>query len=71
MRVFDCCCKWRFVIGRKRVYGPIYAIGLPGHYTGPQGCHTQGRMMTREEFDDWYADCSVCADGKHKHGVQA
>ena len=71
MKVFDCCCRWRFIIGHKRVYGPIYAIGLPGHFTGPHGCHTQGRMMSRAEFDDWYADCSACADGKHKHGVPA
>ena len=58
MQVFDCSCKWRFIIGKKQVYGPIWAIGLPGHFTGATGCHTRGRMMTREQFEDEYADCA-------------
>lgn len=71
MKVHDCCCQWRFIIGKRRVYGPIYAIGLAGHFTGPTGCHTQGRMITRMQFDIEYADCSACFDGAHKHDRSA
>jgi hypothetical protein len=53
MRLFDCQCKWRFIIGETHVYGPIYATGLPGH----GGCYSQGRMMTVEQFGDDYSDC--------------
>jgi hypothetical protein len=56
--LFDCSCGWRFIVGKKHAYGPIYAIGLPGHFTGPGGCHAPGRMMTRGEFEDTYADCA-------------
>jgi hypothetical protein len=58
VKLFDCPCKWRFLVGKKKVYGPIYAHDLPGHFTGPSGCHTQGRMMSREQFEDDYADCA-------------
>jgi hypothetical protein len=57
--VFDCTCKWRFIVGKKRVYGPIYPIGLPGHYNGEHGCHSRGRMLTREEFEENYSDCNA------------
>lgn len=55
MKVFDCTCSWRFVVGRKHVYGPIYTMPDHGH---PYSCYSQGRMMTRREFEDWYADCA-------------
>jgi hypothetical protein len=55
--VFDCGCKWRFIVGKKQVYGPIWRIELPGHFTGRHGCYTLGRMMSREQFADEYADC--------------
>ena len=58
MEVFDCSCSYRFIVGKKQVYGPIYAIGLPGHYTGPHGCHARGRMMSREDFAEQYSDCA-------------
>lgn len=58
MILFDCTCTWRFIVGRKQVYGPIYtapesaieAIGYP--------VYNQGRMMSRQEFEDLYADCA-------------
>ena len=58
MRVFDCSCEWRFIVGKKQVYGPIYPIGLPGHFNGEHGCHARGRMMTRAEWEDSYSDCA-------------
>lgn len=62
MRVFDCRCTWRFIIGDKQVYGPIYLHNLPGHFTGdPGGCYTRGRLMTTEEFADQYGDCAYNA----------
>lgn len=57
MIVFDCTCKWRFIVGKKQVYGPIWRIELPGHFTGRHGCYTLGRMMSREQFADDYSDC--------------
>lgn len=59
MIVFDCTCKWRFIVGKKRIYGPIYPIGLPGHYNGEHGCHSRGQMMGREEFEENYSDCNA------------
>ena len=61
MRVFDCKCKWRFVIGETHVYGPVYAHDLPGH----PGCYSQGRLMTAEQFADDYADCAYKAAMKN------
>ena len=67
MKLFTCCCTWSFVTGKKQVFGPIYNVDLPGHFTGPNGCMHVGRMMTREEFADDYADCAACEDGTHGH----
>jgi hypothetical protein len=67
MTLFKCCCDWSFVIGKKKVFGPIYPVGLPGHFTGPSGCMHVGRMMPRAEFDDAYADCAACHAGAHRH----
>lgn len=58
MKVFDCKCKYRFIVARKQVYGPIFAMDLPGHFTGDNGCHHRGRLMSREDFEDQYADCA-------------
>jgi hypothetical protein len=56
MRYFDCPhCAWSYIIGRKRVYGPMYQTfpGIPGH---------QPRMMTRAEFKKLYNGCAYLAD---------
>lgn len=67
MLVFDCECRYRFIVGKKHVYGPIFSHDLPGHFTGdPGGCYTRGKMMTREEFEDDYPDC---AGGLERQGV--
>lgn len=58
MQVFDCSCKYRFIVGKKQVYGPVYAFDLPGHFKGPNGCHSRGRLMSREQFEDDYGDCA-------------
>jgi hypothetical protein len=66
MRLFRCCCGWSYVIGRKKVYGPIYPMGI-GTYPGALA-NTQ-RMMTREQFAENYADCDACASRQHgNHG---
>jgi hypothetical protein len=59
MKLFTCCCGWSFVVRKKRVFGPMYELGSLGHFSGPNGCHHAGRMMTREEFADEYADCAA------------
>jgi hypothetical protein len=64
MRLFTCCCGWSYVIGRKRVYGAIWAFGI-GEF--PQLLSNSQRMMTRAEFKDWYADCHACWKGRHRH----
>jgi hypothetical protein len=66
VKLFRCCCGWSYVIGRKKVYGAIWPMGvgsLPGALSPTQ------RMMTRAEFQDWYADCAACHEGKHHHAV--
>jgi hypothetical protein len=67
MKPFTCCCEWSFVVGRKRVYGPVYQVGLPGHFSGPRGCMHVGGMMTRAEFEENYSDCAGCHSGEHHH----
>jgi hypothetical protein len=67
MELFKCCCGWSYVIGRKRVYGAIYPMGI-GDFPGALA-NTQ-RMMTRVEFADWYSDCAACYGGRHKHRHQ-
>lgn len=53
MRQFTCTCDWIFIIGKKRVFGPIFrGPGEHQHYW-----HV-GRMMSREDFEDQYADCA-------------
>jgi len=58
MREFTCTCTWRFIVGKKRVFGPVFEMGLPGHFSGRTGCYHVGHMMSREEFEDEYADCA-------------
>jgi hypothetical protein len=64
MNLFRCCCGWAYVIGRKQVYGAIYPVGI-GDF--PDALANTQRMMSREDFGDWYADCAACYDGRHKH----
>jgi hypothetical protein len=46
MKMFTCQCKWTFLVGKKKVYGPIYEGSSP-------------RVMPRKEFDELYADCAA------------
>ena len=64
MKLFKCCCGWSYAIGKKQVYGAIYAMGI-GEF--PNALANTQRMMTREEFTDWYADCAACYEGEHRH----
>lgn len=47
MKIFECQCKFKFIIGNKKVWGPIFDDGnaLAAH------------MMTLEEFEEQYGDC--------------
>ena len=64
MKLFQCCCGWSYVIGKRNVYGAIYPAGI-GEFPGLLA-DTQ-RMMTRETWADWYADCEACYSGEHHH----
>ena len=57
MMVFDCGCKWRFIVGKKQVYGPIHTMGPLGS-SGIHGlCYNRGSMMSRDVFARDFADC--------------
>lgn len=60
MRVFDCQCDWRFIIGDTHVYGPIYEVPWASRAAG-ESVYSQGRLMTIEQFADNYADCAYNA----------
>jgi hypothetical protein len=64
VKLFRCCCDWSFVISRKKVYGPIYQMGI-GDF--PTALSNTQRMMSRAAFEDEYADCAACHAGMHKH----
>lgn len=64
MVLFVCCCSWAFVVGRRHVYGPIYAAGI-GPF--PQQLAETQRMMTRDEWREHYSDCVACHAGGHHH----
>lgn len=64
MRFFTCCCGWSYVVGKRHVYGAIWPMGI-GTY--PDALSPSARMMTRAEWEDWYADCVACYTGAHHH----
>lgn len=66
MKPFMCCCGWSYVIGKKRVYGPIYEMGI-GDF--PKALSNTQRLMNRAAFEDQYADCAACYAGAHKHSI--
>lgn len=68
MRYFTCCCDWSYVIGKKKVYGPIWPIGI-GTY--PDALSNSQRIMSHEMFKEGYSDCSACASGSHRHVKKA
>ncbi len=51
MKAFACCCSWRYVVGRKQVYGPIYRCGI-GDF--PDMLGSSQRMMSRQRWEDEY-----------------
>jgi hypothetical protein len=64
MRLFACCCGWSWVIGKRKVYGPVYAMRI-GDY--PQALSNTQRMMMRKDWEGEHGDCSGCAAGAHRH----
>lgn len=64
MKLFKCCCNWSYVVGKKQVYGAIYEMGI-GDF--PTALANTQWMMTREQFEYYYADCAACLEGKHRH----
>lgn len=67
MVLFTCTCDWKFIVGSKQVFGPMFCgPGEHSHYW-----HL-GRMMTREQFKDEYADCAYrFKKGMGKHETAA
>lgn len=47
MKLFTCHCKWQFLIGKKKVFGPIFE----------DRSADSARIMPYEEFKDGYGDC--------------
>jgi hypothetical protein len=45
VKEFRCSCGWKYIVGKKTVYGPIMV-----------GMHVE-RFMTRDEWEEDYADC--------------
>ena len=62
MNEFTCTCGWQYIIGKKKVYGPIWH--QPSH--GELMLCGKGRMMSREVFEDDYADCAYEYNHKRK-----
>ena len=54
MILFTCTCDWKFVVGKKQVFGPMFRG--PGEH---QAYWHIGRMMTRSEWEDEYGDCAL------------
>ena len=44
MKVFKCACSWSFVVGKRKVYGPVDSGVTP-------------LMMSLAEFSDSHRDC--------------
>jgi hypothetical protein len=64
VKFWTCCCGWSYVVGKRRVYGAIWPMGI-GTY--PDALNPSARMMMRAEWEDWYADCAACHTGAHHH----
>lgn len=56
MRVFKCRCNWTWIIGKKRVYGPIFE-------DNDAGC---ARLRAVEDWREEYADCAAHLDRQHR-----
>jgi hypothetical protein len=57
VKYFICTgCGWAYVVGKKRVYGPIFAAGI-GDY--PALLSPVQHMMKRDEFENRYSDCAA------------
>jgi len=48
MNEFTCTCGRQYIVGKKKVYKPI--------------AHLPSDMMSREQFEDDYADCAHAYD---------
>lgn len=61
MELWECHCKWRFVISiyHMKVYGPIIKMGI-GDY--PDSLMNIQRLMDIEEWRNEYADCAALYD---------
>jgi hypothetical protein len=49
MREFTCQCEWLYVVGKRKVYGPIFVDDISA---------VCAHMMTREDFDEEYPHCA-------------
>jgi hypothetical protein len=49
MNLFTCTCQWKYLVGKKNVYGPI----TPGYAA------YAARMISRERWQEEYGDCAA------------
>lgn len=59
MVLFKCTCNWAFVVGKRKVYGPIYEMGI-GTY--PHALNNSQRIMRRADWADEFSDCAYRFD---------
>lgn len=59
MRIFTCRCEYRYIVGKKNVYGPIF----------PNKSAGVARLMTRKEWKGQYADCAYPYMRAEKAGI--
>ncbi len=52
---FKCVCEWVYIVGKKKVFGPIFDGPSDNPYPGLK--HV-GSMMSREEWENSYGDCA-------------
>jgi hypothetical protein len=57
VKYFICTdCGWAYVVGKKRVYGPIFEAGIEDY---PALLSQVQHMMKRDEFENGYPDCAA------------
>jgi hypothetical protein len=53
MEEFVCHCKWKYILGSKEFYGPIFTDGKPP-FTDDA---TLAKLRPIRDFEDEYGDC--------------
>lgn len=56
MKLFKCTCGWSYIVGKRKVYGPIFGPPTTAIAVRDASC---AHMMTRDEFKGGYGDCAI------------